>query len=194
MLIKSLTQRLPSLSANRGTVSMIRCMIQQQQQHNRRSYHSSSNNSRHSSTEFKFPNISSTLVTLTVASSAILYYTNNQSPVYADADHSTSNVDYNQIQQEIISILDNDEWDDGSLAPHILRLAWHSSGTYIASDNTGGSNGGCIRFKTQQNWGANAGIKYAVDFMEPIKKRHPEISYADLYTLAGVVALEEMGK
>ena len=50
-----------------------------------------------------------------------------------------------------------------------------------------------MRFNPEANWGANAGLGVARDALEPIKEKHPEISYADLYTLAGVVAVEESG-
>lgn len=49
------------------------------------------------------------------------------------------------------------------------------------------------RFAPESNHGANNGLKLARDILEPIKKQYPWISYADLYTLAGAVAIEEMG-
>lgn len=67
-----------------------------------------------------------------------------------------------------------------------------SSGTYSAKDNTGGSNGATMRFAPESSWGANAGLKGARDALEPLKKKHG-CSYADLYTLSGVVAVEKMG-
>lgn len=50
-----------------------------------------------------------------------------------------------------------------------------------------------MRFSPESNWGANAGLGIARDLLEPIKKKFPWISYADLWTLAGAVAIEEMG-
>ncbi len=50
-----------------------------------------------------------------------------------------------------------------------------------------------LRFSPESEHGANAGLHVARDFLEPIKKQFPWISYADLYTLAGVTAVEEMG-
>jgi len=50
-----------------------------------------------------------------------------------------------------------------------------------------------MRFSPEANWGANAGLKMARDALEPIKHKFPEMSYADLYSLAGVVAIEESG-
>jgi cytochrome c peroxidase len=50
-----------------------------------------------------------------------------------------------------------------------------------------------MRFSPEADWGANAGLGVARSALEPVKAKHPEISYADLYTLAGVVAIEEAG-
>lgn len=75
-------------------------------------------------------------------------------------------------------------------APIMLRLAFHDAGTYDAQAKTGGVNGS-IRFEL--NSPANNGIKVAVDFCEQVKAKHPKISYADLYQLAGVVAVHATG-
>lgn len=106
---------------------------------------------------------------------------------------SAEEVDYAAVRKTIAGILDVDDFDDGSLGPILLRLAWHSSGTYSVVDKTGGSNGATMRFAPEANHGANAGLHIARNVLEPVKAKHPGISYADLYTLAGVVAIEEMG-
>jgi len=98
-------------------------------------------------------------------------------------------VDYNQVKKDIAAIMDKDD----NLGPTFVRLAWHASGTYSKVDNTGGSDGGRIRHSPEAKWGANAGLDVVRNALEPIKKKHPGISYADLYTLAGVAAIEEMG-
>ncbi|CAK8576721.1 unnamed protein product [Lathyrus sativus] len=77
-------------------------------------------------------------------------------------------------------------------APIMLRLAWHDAGTYDASSKTGGPNGS-IRNEEEYSHGANNGLKKAIDFCEEVKAKHPKISYADLYQLAGVVAVEVTG-
>jgi cytochrome c peroxidase len=77
-------------------------------------------------------------------------------------------------------------------SPTFVRLAWHSSGTYSAHDKTGGSNGSTMRLKPESSWGANAGLQGARDILEPLQKKHG-ISFADIYTLSGVVAIEKMG-
>ena len=79
------------------------------------------------------------------------------------------------------------------MAPMMLRLAWHCSGTWCKTALNGGSDGGTMRFKPECDHGGNAGLGIARDLLEPIKAKHPNVSYADLYILAGVVAVEEMG-
>lgn len=89
---------------------------------------------------------------------------------------------------------DSDERADGtSLTGTFVRLAWHCAGTYSKNDSSGGSNGGRMRFQPEAGWGANAGLDKARLALEPIKEKFPGISYADLYTLSGVVAVEEAG-
>jgi len=60
-------------------------------------------------------------------------------------------------------------------------------------DSTGGSDGCYIRLPPESNYGANAGLTLARQWLEKVKSGNPGISYADLYTLAGVVAIEIMG-
>ncbi|CAG8516979.1 10773_t:CDS:2 [Ambispora gerdemannii] len=101
--------------------------------------------------------------------------------------------DYNAVREAIKQILPQPGYDDGSAGPVLVRLAWHASGTYDIHTNTGGSNGATMRFAMEANDPANAGLEHARKFLEPIKQKFPWISYADLWTLAGVVAIEEMG-
>jgi len=77
-------------------------------------------------------------------------------------------------------------------APIMLRLAWHDAGTYDATMKTGGANGS-IRNEEELNHGANNGLKIAIALCEPIKAKYQNITYADLYQLAGVVAVEVTG-
>ncbi|XP_076945285.1 putative L-ascorbate peroxidase 4, peroxisomal [Bidens hawaiensis] len=77
-------------------------------------------------------------------------------------------------------------------APIMLRLAWHDAGTYDVNTKTGGPNGS-IRTQEEYSHGSNNGLKIAIDFCEEIKSKHPRITYADLYQLAGVVAVEVTG-
>ncbi|KAI3812150.1 hypothetical protein L1987_16856 [Smallanthus sonchifolius] len=77
-------------------------------------------------------------------------------------------------------------------APIMLRLAWHDAGTYDVNTKTGGPNGS-IRTEEEYSHGSNNGLKIAIDFCEEIKSKHPRITFADLYQLAGVVAVEITG-
>ncbi|KAK4262049.1 hypothetical protein QN277_027660 [Acacia crassicarpa] len=77
-------------------------------------------------------------------------------------------------------------------APLMLRLAWHDAGTYDARTKTGGPNGS-IRNEQELKHNANNGLKLAVELCEDVKVKHPKITYADLYQLAGIVAVEITG-
>lgn len=91
-------------------------------------------------------------------------------------DGSTATVkDYQVVYNAIAKRLEeDDEYDDGSYAPVLLRLAWHASGTFDKETGTGGSNGATMRFNPESGHGANAGLNAARDFLEPIKsKRRP---------------------
>lgn len=101
--------------------------------------------------------------------------------------------DYEAVADAIRKILEKDDYDDGSIGPVLVRLAWHASGTYDKATQTGGSNGATMRYKLEANDGANAGLENARMFLEPIKEQFPWITVADLWTFAGAVALEAMG-
>lgn len=78
--------------------------------------------------------------------------------------------DYQKVYNEIAARLEEkDDYDDGSYGPVLLRLAWHASGTYDVETKTGGSNGATMRFQPEGDHGANAGLKAARDFLEPVK-------------------------
>ena len=100
--------------------------------------------------------------------------------------------DFDAVRKDIASILKKKGYDDGSIGPVLVRLAWHASGTYSKEDETGGSNGAGMRYEEEGGDPANAGLENARAFLEPIKEKHPWITYADLWTLAGVVAIKEM--
>lgn len=107
---------------------------------------------------------------------------------------TATTADYQKVYNAIAAALEKDEnYDDGSFGPVLVRLAWHSSGTYDKSEGTGGSNGATMRFAPEADHGANAGLLHARQFMEDIKKQFPWVSYSDLWTLGGIVAVQEMG-
>lgn len=101
--------------------------------------------------------------------------------------------DFEAVRKSIINLLKQPEYDDGSAGPVIVRLAWHSAGTYDAETDTGGSNGAGMRYEAEGGDPANAGLQHARLFLEPVKRQHPWITYADLWTLAGVTAISAMG-
>jgi len=111
---------------------------------------------------------------------------------FAPAAHAKGKkVDYKAVAGDIASIIK----DDPNKGPTLVRLAWHSSGTYDKMSRDGGSGGGTIRFKEELAHGGNAGLgETAVPWMEDVKAKYGDsLSYADLYTLAGVVAIKELG-
>ena len=111
-----------------------------------------------------------------------------------NTEFSPKTEDYQAVYDAIAQkLIDDDDYDDGSYGPVILRLGWHASGTYDAETKTGGSNGATMRFAPEKDHGANAGLKHARDFLEQIKEQFPWITYSDLWTLAAVRAVQEMG-
>jgi len=100
--------------------------------------------------------------------------------------------DYAAVRQDIAALLNQPEYDDGSAGPVLVRLAWHSAGTYDAETDTGGSNGAGMRYEAEGGDPANAGLQHARVFLEPVKAKHGWITYADLWTLGGVEAIKQM--
>ncbi|KAI6786027.1 uncharacterized protein J7T54_006366 [Emericellopsis cladophorae] len=122
------------------------------------------------------------------------YYTASGAPSAASTKIvSPTKDDYQRVYNQIAERLEEkDDYDDGSFGPVLLRLAWHASGTYDKATGTGGSNGATMRFAPEGDHGANAGLLAARDFLEPVKKANPWITYSDLWILAGVAAIQEM--
>jgi len=111
------------------------------------------------------------------------------------ADNAAA-ADFDAVRNDIVAAIeaeDGNREDGSSIQGTLVRLAWHACGTYDCQSKTGGSSGATMRFIPESAWGANAGLQGARDFLEPIKKKHSGISYADLWTLAGCVAIENMG-
>lgn len=76
--------------------------------------------------------------------------------------------------------------------PILVRLAWHDSGTFDLAAGTGGANGS-IRFNQELAHDANAGLKKAVLFLKPFKKRYPVLSWADLIQMGSAESIELAG-
>lgn len=100
--------------------------------------------------------------------------------------------DYQKVYNTVAELLDEaGDYDDGSYGPVLVRLAWHASGTYDKETNTGGSNYATMRFAPESLHAANNGLAIARGVLEPVKQKYPWISYGDLWTLAGVAAIQE---
>jgi len=103
--------------------------------------------------------------------------------------------DYQKVYSKIAELLDDASdagYDDGSYGPVFVRLAWHASGTYDKETGTGGSNYATMRFDPESLHGANNGLAIARALLEKVKAEFPWITYGDLWTLAGVAAVQEM--
>lgn len=101
--------------------------------------------------------------------------------------------DFAALKEDILKVMDSPQWDDGSYAPLLIRLAWHSSGTYCAKDCTGGSNGATMRWGLEANDPENVGLDAARSYLEPLKAKYKDVSYADLWVLAAYCAVEHTG-
>ena len=107
-------------------------------------------------------------------------------------------VNYNALKKDLTELMtDSQEWwpaDYGNYGGLMIRMAWHSAGTYRTGDGRGGTREGQQRFAPQNSFPDNANLDKARRLLWPIKKKYGnQISWADLMILAGNVALESMG-
>jgi len=114
---------------------------------------------------------------------------------YTEAFNSLNLVDVKR-DLSIVMTYSQKWWpaDFGHYGPFIVRMAWHSAGTYRVGDGRGGGGNGLLRFAPLNSWNDNGNLDKARRLIWPVKQKYGnKISWADLMILAGNVALEIMG-